>query len=569
MKETTRYGAVILLLGIVFFIPLLGNVHLFDWDEINFAESGREMLLTGDFFSVTINFEPFWEKPPLFFWLQSLSMHLFGVGEFAARLPNALAGIATLLTLFFIGARHFSPRFGFIWTLAYFGSFLPHIYFKSGIIDPIFNLYIFLSVYYLFRSLLGAHSKLQLAALSALYSGLAVLTKGPVGLLILILVLCVYLISRRFRLFPRAGQILVFVVVFTLTTALWYGVEVMRNGPWFLVEFIKYQIDLFLNPVAGHEQPFYYHFVVVFLGCFPLSVFALPAFIDKYQHEETDMRSWMLMMFWVVMILFTIVTTKIVHYSSLAYLPLSFLAASYLCNAHYRPTLVKPYVNWLVLILGGVFGIAFTALPLLTNQLKPWLVGMMDDDFAVASFNNPEVVWTGFEMLPGLLYLLMILVASIFFFRRLLMRGLITICLSTAVLLFLYLWSVVPKIEGYTQRPALAFFESVQGKDVYVTTVGYKSYAHYFYARIDPPKESDGLTVFKQSLLESWDVASYNDLSQEEKAIFNEKVNEWLLRGPIDKPVYFTTKITFPDLSGDGISEPQIKGGFKCYHRSP
>ena len=150
MNETTRYSGVILLLGILFFIPFLGNVHLFDWDEINFAESSREMLLTGDFFRVTINFEPFWEKPPLFFWLQSLSMQIFGIGEFAARLPNALTGIATLLTLFFIGSRHFSPRFGFIWSLVYFGSFLPHIYFKSGIIDPVFNLFILLSIYFLF-----------------------------------------------------------------------------------------------------------------------------------------------------------------------------------------------------------------------------------------------------------------------------------------------------------------------------------------------------------------------------------------------------------------------------------
>jgi 4-amino-4-deoxy-L-arabinose transferase-like glycosyltransferase len=65
--------------ALALFLPFLGSVHLFDWDEINFAESAREMLLTGDFLTVQINYQPFWEKPPLFIWMQAFSMHLFGV----------------------------------------------------------------------------------------------------------------------------------------------------------------------------------------------------------------------------------------------------------------------------------------------------------------------------------------------------------------------------------------------------------------------------------------------------------------------------------------------------------
>src|SRR5262245_47043667 len=58
---------------------------LYDWDEINFAESSREMLVTGNYFQVQIDFRPFWEKPPLYFWMQAASMKIFGVNEFAAR----------------------------------------------------------------------------------------------------------------------------------------------------------------------------------------------------------------------------------------------------------------------------------------------------------------------------------------------------------------------------------------------------------------------------------------------------------------------------------------------------
>ena len=95
----------LIILAVLAFVPTLGIVHLFDWDEINFAESAREMMVTGDYFRVHVNFSPFWEKPPLFFWLQSGSMHLFGVNEFAARFPNAICGIVTVTVIYFLGKK--------------------------------------------------------------------------------------------------------------------------------------------------------------------------------------------------------------------------------------------------------------------------------------------------------------------------------------------------------------------------------------------------------------------------------------------------------------------------------
>jgi 4-amino-4-deoxy-L-arabinose transferase-like glycosyltransferase len=141
---------IIILAGALLYIPFLGGVHLFDWDEINFAESAREMIVTGDYLTVSINFKPFWEKPPLFIWLQVLSMKAFGINEFAARLPNALCGILTLLFLYRLGRKIIDRSFGFLWMLVYAGSILPFFYFKSGIIDPWFNLFIFSGIVFLF-----------------------------------------------------------------------------------------------------------------------------------------------------------------------------------------------------------------------------------------------------------------------------------------------------------------------------------------------------------------------------------------------------------------------------------
>jgi 4-amino-4-deoxy-L-arabinose transferase-like glycosyltransferase len=175
-----------------FFIPFIGSSHLFDWDEINFAESAREMILTGNYATVQINYMPFWEKPPLFFWMQVLAMKAFNVfdpnsgfaPEFGARFPNAIIGIITLLVFYRIGRKLYNEKFGLLWALGYLGSFTPHLYFKSGIIDPTFNLFIFLGVWYFSQSVStnqNTSKRQTYGLLSGLFVGLAILTKGPVG----------------------------------------------------------------------------------------------------------------------------------------------------------------------------------------------------------------------------------------------------------------------------------------------------------------------------------------------------------------------------------------------------
>ena len=94
---------IITAIAILVFLPGLGVTPLFDWDELNFAESAREMWLTKNFYYVQVGFEPFWEKPPLFIWLQSAFLGLFGDHTFVYRLPNALAGIVTVNLAYHIG----------------------------------------------------------------------------------------------------------------------------------------------------------------------------------------------------------------------------------------------------------------------------------------------------------------------------------------------------------------------------------------------------------------------------------------------------------------------------------
>lgn len=536
-RRNRIYVLVIMLSAVFFFIPNLGKVHLFDWDEINFAESAREMIVTHNYHRVMINFQPFWEKPPLFFWLQTVCMHIFGINEFAARLPNAVFGIITLLTLYIIGKKERNARFGFFWAISFLGTILPYVYFKSGIIDPVFNYFIFLGIYFMYLAIKEPvmRRSLLFVALSGTLIGLSNLTKGPVGLLMFLITFATWFCLTRFRNFPGIKKIIVFLVCFGIVTFFWFGAEVMNNGFWFLKEFLAYQVELFRTPVAGHQEPIYYHFLVVFLGCFPISVLAVPVLFRKNENAG-QFSLVMKILFWTVMILFTIVTTKIVHYSSLSYLPLSFIACTYI-EKLLEGKKPASYVLWMLAITGLVFSFMLTALPLVAEHPQ-WLMSKLKDPVAVAALQLP-VHWSGYEFIVGILYFAGILTGLVILRKRMIRQGFLILFYSTAVILFFYLVMVVPKIEAYSQGTVINFYKSLAGKDVYVTPVAFKSYAHYYYFNKPGPSK------------------------------FNNE--DSLMRGDIDKPAYFVVKInntTFDSTCRDCklVSEG---GGYKFYRRDP
>ena len=197
LNTDIKASAFIVLISALLFIPFIGNMPLFDWDEINFAECAREMLVTNNYSNVQLYYQPFWEKPPLFIWFQAISMNVFGINEFAARFPNAVCGIVTLLVLYFTGKKLNDNKFGLVWAFVYAATLLPQVFFKSGIIDPWFNLFIYIAVYYLILHTNNPVGKFayKTAILSGVFLGFALLTKGPAALIIVGLTLVLFFVS--------------------------------------------------------------------------------------------------------------------------------------------------------------------------------------------------------------------------------------------------------------------------------------------------------------------------------------------------------------------------------------
>lgn len=534
---------IIFLLASLFYLPFLGRVHLFDWDEINFAESAREMLTSGEYTYVQINYEPFWEKPPLFIWMQAASMQLFGVGEFAARLPNALCGILTLLVLFWIGKKEFDERMGWLWVLAHGASILPFLYFKSGIIDPWFNLFIFLGLYFGYAYLFKSQKRLLHASLLGLFTGLSMLTKGPVGPLLVGLPAIIFLITNRREKFSiRFLDVLLSLVAFLLSGGFWFFLQILE-GRWEVVmDFIVYQVRLFQTQDAGHGGFFGYHLVVLLLGVFPASIFALGELFRKggedegREKDQLALRQLMKITFWVVLVLFSIVKTKIIHYSSLAYFPLGFLAAFFIYSK-------KEITNWqkgILLFIGSVLGLALFSL-LFVDRIVAFFQHseMVQDSFAKEAL-KAAVNWGGYEFMPGLL-----LLGGMIFVgmkgRDSTKAGLWSFGTTGIFIFFALLW-VVPRVEKYSQASAIEFFESKSGEDAYLASLNYKSYAPYFYGKVPP------------------------GLRKESKDKY------WLLTGEIDKPVYFSSKIKYKARLLEVQPELEFlysKNGFIFFVRKP
>ena len=534
----------IIVIGSFLFIPFIGQSHLFDWDEINFAEAAREMLVTNDWLTVQINYLPFWEKPPLFIWMQALSMKVFGINEFAARFPNAICGIVTLLVLFRLGRSILNSKLGLLWTLLYACSILPFIYFKSGIIDPWFNLFIFLGIYNIsaFTRSTDKLHRYRFVGLSALFIGLAILSKGPVALLVFGLVTVIYFIVKKFKVKFNFLQILLFLLISLFVGGFWFILQALNGNSEIVKDFFVYQVRLFQTKDAGHGGFLFYHFVVLFIGVFPASIYAF-LYFKRFQKDERlvffEFKTWMVILLWTVLILFTIVKTKIIHYSSLAYFPLTFLAAYYIYKLLEQKESLPKWIKMMVISLGFVWSLILVALQFVAmNKEKITKMNVIKDDFAVGNL-QAQVHWTGFEFLIGALFFVALL--FIFLYKRFTTQNqIIASLIATLLFIFSTVVLIVPKVEGYTQNAAIEFYKSRQNEDCYVKTVGFKSYADLYYTAKKPTKN------------------------------LNSNLEDWLIFGAIDNPVYFVMKNTrseeftknFPHIKRIGE-----KNGFVFYKR--
>ena len=573
LNNDIKAYAFITLVASLLFIPFIGNMPLFDWDEINFAECAREMIVSNNYSNVQLYFQPFWEKPPLFIWLQAICMNAFGINEFAARLPNAICGIITLLVLYKTGKSLNDRKFGLTWSFVYASTLLPHLFFKSGIIDPWFNLFIYVSIFYLIRHTNNPVGKYgyKTAIFSGFFLGLALLTKGPAALLLVGLTVTVFFVLARFKKISELKFVLAFFAAFLITGFSWFGVELLKGNGYIIKEFVDYQVRLFQTEDADHGGPFIYHFIVLLIGCFPSSLFLILAhkksgYDTPYQKHT---KRWMIILFWVVLIVFSIVNTKIVHYSSLCYFPLTYLATYAIQKLITGEFLWKKWLHISFIVLSSLMGLAFILLGCIPF-LKPWLLNsnLINDQFAVENL-KADVYWNGYEWLIGIVFLVLALV-SILKIKQKSFKFIYVLFLGSLITVYSLIMVIAPKIEQYSQHAAIEFYKMCARNHYDVETISFKSYATLFYGQITPQVMNDPAfkAYAKQRLIdlrvegETKNPVMYTGLIH----------TNWLEVGKIKAPGFFVAKVTNVDEIHDrrpALKELYRQNGFVFYIRVP
>ena len=469
----------------------LNLTPLFDWDELNFAESAREMVISKNWLYVQMGYEPFWEKPPLFIWLQAIFRSIIGIDSaWVYKLPNVLAAVLTVNFVYYVGDYLGKRMLGAFWALTSIFTLAPFIYWKSGIIDPFFNLFIVLAIFQWYRisqNIIREERPQIFYFLAGLFLGLAVLTKGPVAILIfsLVVVTTVWWRSKWSEIFT--SKILLTLLGLLIILSAWLIPLIQSNGIRFITEFINYQIVLFKGQIEWHNQPWFYHIIVLFFLAFPSSILAIPHLTrNPILDRNTDIFNlYMRSMFWIVLIVFSITTTKIVHYSSLCWWSLSYFSAYQLYLIHTKRWHSPKWLIWPMLISGIGLIIILWLIPIVAIMKPlPFNFEVNLDSFTLGLLSHTKH-WNWFTLLPATLFTFWFLY---WWFLQAIKKQSQTIYLYliSGVTAILISTSLLPAIAETSQGPVSRSIIRKTNEGAFIESWYYKTYAVYFYGKIKP-----------------------------------------------------------------------------------
>ena len=304
-----RERILLLVLGLVLFLPGLGRHDLWNPDEPRCAEIAREMMESSDLLVPQLNGEPSTQEPPLHFWaIGSMSVLLGGLEETAVRLPSALAAIATTLLVYAIALQLFSQRVAWLAALVFMSSYKVLWQGRAGQVGMLLTLWTTLAIYAWIRGMLEDRPGFHLAFFAAL--GLATLTRGWEGLAPTLLAIVVFLsISGRFRevrrLILSPG-----VLIWLAMTLAWLlpAAAAIESAHFAGLLVTEPLVPLFSIDWSASDQwvskPWHYYLGTVPVDFLPWSFLFPAAAWIAWNRARGEARSWMLFLWtWIVVTL--------------------------------------------------------------------------------------------------------------------------------------------------------------------------------------------------------------------------------------------------------------------------
>ena len=401
--------------SLLFHLAGTWTMPLIDRDEPRFAEASREMIERGDYVVPFLNNRHRFDKPPLTYWAHTVSYRLFGENDFAARLPSAIAAALTAVLLLAWGRRVSGNTVGWWSAIIFTVCLQTFMHAKAAVADMWLVLFMTAAHwagYELLRDRLATPGSAIPAGVVLqrrwwwifyLSLGLAFLAKGPVGWLPLATVALTRFflpdaqLNRRFLFFTG--------LLFMLSLVAAWGIPalVQTNGEFLRIGIGRHVVARSVVAMEGHgarsfgayiaSLPFY--FAAIFITFAPWSL-KLPALGKKLWQRRDPLDNYLLGGIALVFVIFTLVKTKLPHYTLPAYPLLALLLAKMLAEAPNGRRFVRR-----ASIAGVVVALAIVAATPIAARYSPSLQLMRaarpdltpDMEFGAVSYNEPSLVW--------------------------------------------------------------------------------------------------------------------------------------------------------------------------------
>ncbi|HEY2423113.1 MAG TPA: glycosyltransferase family 39 protein, partial [Chthoniobacterales bacterium] len=328
----------LLLFVAVAIIDSLGNntLPLIDRDEPRFAEASREMRQSGDFVIPRVNGEYRFDKPPLIYWCQGGSTLLFGESDFSVRFPSVLFAAATAVLTAIWGARLYGAKIG-LWSGIIFGTCLQLFIHGRAAVADMPMIFFFLGATWIAWERIAKPKSRWLWLAFYICLALGFLAKGPIALLP-ILFPAIFFLSQRKGFSFHTGSAFLGVVLLVLIVGAW-GIPALiaTKGEFFAIGIGRHVVMRSVTPMQSHggggligyvlSLPFY--LLTIFFSFFPWCIY-LPGTIARLRRSLDLPQRYLLGGVTLVFLIFTLIQTKLPHYTLPAFPLLAILTATYL-----------------------------------------------------------------------------------------------------------------------------------------------------------------------------------------------------------------------------------------------
>ena len=331
--------AIYAILAAILYLPGLGRPALWEPDEGRYAEIAREMVISGDYVTPRDDFELYFEKPPLVYWANAASIKIFGVNEFAVRLPAALFSIGQVVVTAALAELIFGATAGFFAALALALSPLFFGFARFATLDPAlaFFLTAALAAFYVAArdDSFSQPSARRWMLLSAAMLALGTLAKGPVALILGGPIALAWLATER-RLRQIVQMPLVWCGLIYLAIVLpWFILMEARNPGFLHFFFIHEHLERYVTSNEHGWGPWF--FIPIVIGGMWPWIFFVPLGWSAMRADDTlpnsapassrrSAASFLAIWFIIIFVFFSIPRSKLGTYILPALPPLAIVA---------------------------------------------------------------------------------------------------------------------------------------------------------------------------------------------------------------------------------------------------